>query len=237
MRTLNLDDIWPETSFNSSPQRQESAAGLRLAAETPPPLEQSPQAAPPHLSVWEAAPEGPQTGPRVLAVLAGIARRLRLGLGTFDATAAIYTSLGFVAGIAAWHVVGFWAFVSGVVYNGDAGAERPAVSRPAPQVRFGSVTTTGSLATFAPSPESCVALVIDRATGLASTAACNGEAHPLRDAGRRQRENRGAGAFTRLEDTKTWAAATDLQASEAAITGSADTLQPSDVNLEIDAPH
>ncbi|MFA5948887.1 MAG: hypothetical protein WC807_01245 [Hyphomicrobium sp.] len=73
----------------------------------------------------------------------------------------------FVIGAVFWHFVGFWGFVSDVVYapqQTQAAAHRPLG---AAELAIGQ--------TYASAP-ACVALALDRATGLTSLAMCSTEA-------------------------------------------------------------
>ncbi len=145
-------------------------------------------------------------------------QRVRAFLATFDHRAALWGSLGFIAGMVVWHFVGFWWFVAGVVLNSGPGPEisretsreiareiaretsretthiaaAPTARAEADQAsRAPTATmTTGSIATFHAAAEYCVALVIDRAAGQTVPAPCTADTGPMRDAGRRRRGDR-----------------------------------------------
>ena len=137
-------------------------------------------------------------------------QRVRAFLATFDHRAALWGSLGFMAGMVVWHFVGFWWFVAGIVLNSGPGAETSreiaretareiAHIAAAPTARAEmkdtssastAALTTGSIATFHPAAEYCVALAIDRAAGQTVHAPCTADTGPMRDAGRRRRGDR-----------------------------------------------
>ena len=149
---------------------------------------------------------------RMRKAAANRSRQAKTFLRSFDVTAALWASTGFVAGVIAWHVIGFWGFVADTVLaRGERTGPSAWVHPTAPHLSIDAPIVTGSLNTVAIKPEACVALLIDRPTGDTSAAPCPADAQPLRDAGRQRRGNLGAGEHTRLEDSnKAWAAGTEL---------------------------
>lgn len=262
MHISDLDDLWPDAAALFA--RRDATPSARLATAAPAPVELlaaaakrplAPPAAatPPPLTAWEPEIDQAITPERRLFQLEGLARRAKAALGTFDHVAATYTALGFMAGMAAWHTIGFWGFVSNVVLNGDPAGQRPAVSqpvataaRPMPQITTATIST-GAITTGAISsdvsrsrqllPRPCVALAIDRTTGEATKANCDESGPPLRDAGLRKRENRAEPPAAPLADPAPWAAETalDTLADSKAPPVENQTLTAADVNLEIPA--
>lgn len=143
---------------------------------------------------------------------------------SFDPQAAVWLSVGFMAGMAAWHAVGFWGFVSDTVLNGpDRGSQISSHMPATPTASIpGSIKTTpvksmqvdqittGSLQTFSPRAGACMALTRDLMTGETSAVACDGDTQPMRDAGRRRRGDRLTTAGSRMQDQTAWRAATAL---------------------------
>mgnify|MGYP001210713177 CR=1 FL=1 len=108
---------------------------------------------------------------------------------------------GFLAGIVFWHLVGFWSFVSEIVFNQDEAASRfaaiePLVLPPPSQPRQaaaarGAATPAGGDAGSAPAALSanCSALILDRNTGAVRLGPCRPSAQRLVDAGLRGRQD------------------------------------------------
>ena len=120
----------------------------------------------------------------------------------------IWGGLGFVAGMLAWHVIGFWSFVSDVAFNGDA---RTAAASSGSEQRSAAVHshkpgTRGD----SPSNQNCVALAINRTSGDAKPGACPVDEKPLADAGRTPRDDL-AFSKPRLQDPQIWAGVTAVE--------------------------
>jgi hypothetical protein len=174
------------------------------------------------------------------AALSGRRQRLGAFLASFDHRAALWGSLGFMAGMVVWHFVGFWWFVAGVVLNSGPAPEAaretarmaaaPATQTETQQTPPASTAplTTGSIGTFNTAGNAagrlCVALVIDRTSGQTVSAPCAAETSPLRDAGRRRRGDRAPAATAVLPL---------LQGPDANAASTA--LAETDFNLEITA--
>lgn len=224
MRTLDLDQFWP---FDPEPvgERAATAVGTikHSGAPLPPPL-----AKPlftntnPRQPLFDFGPHPSDATARLsAAIFAATAgkyqNRARTFLRTFDAYAASWASIGFVSGMVAWHAVGFWGFVSQTVLaHNDVASPSAYVREAAPQRAAPAPITTGSLPATAGNASACVALVIDRVSGVPTTAPCPAGARPLKDAGRQRRGNLGAGEHARLENADTWAAATALDNNQIA---------------------
>jgi hypothetical protein len=262
MHISDLDDLWPDAAALVA--RRGATPSARPATAAPAPVELLAAAAkrtpappsavpPPPLTAWEPEVDIAGTPVRPHLTLEALARRAKAALGTFDHVAATYTALGFMAGMAAWHTIGFWGFVSTVVLNSEPAGQRPAVSqpvataaRPMPQITTGTITT-GAITTSAISsdvsrsrqllPRPCVALVIDRSTGEATKANCDDSGPPMREAGLLRRENRAAPPTAPAADLAPWTAETALDATADTNAPSVanQTLTDADVNLEIPA--
>lgn len=95
---------------------------------------------------------------------------------------------GFLLGVIVWHFVGFWSFISTIVFRGpEPGAA--SVSATAPATRVASLSTkraqtvSGGAPTqvAAPAPASdCSELVLDRTTGTTTLAVCSASSQPTR---------------------------------------------------------
>ncbi len=236
MRTLNIDEFWPSRPLvTPHSAAQGSIADTTFAGAASAHRYREPAA----LSAWEQPDDDAAFGSNPPSLQRKAAQRAINFLRTFDAAAAVYAALGFIAGIAAWHAIGFWGFVSAVVLNSGATVAPAAWNEPLKTVvqRPSSIATgpmiTGSLEMFSPSRETCVALVINRGSGQTSQDQCRDDTQPMRDAGRRRRGDRAAGVLTQLEDTKTWAAGTEFDTAADASPTDIQTLEPSDVNLDL----
>lgn len=188
MRTLDLDQFWPQ------------AARLLDAAAVPPDGERAP--APSH------GPESVSVLNQPIEVAETVAPPPAKPL---DRSPLVWSGLGFVAGMITWHFIGFWSFVSNVVYTGE----------PVPQIVTGSISNAGNSADPAPGslvvkadPAKCIVLEIDRALGEARPSACTAALEPLRDAGYRRRSDR-AYARPRLQDPNIWAGTTAVETAAA----------------------
>ena len=206
MRTFDLDQFWPIQSPPSSGGETTSIAaiakvlrdaeiGIERAMRTETNSSRSGDAIDLNLAKSNLD--------RALNVIIELRRGAKTFLATFDARAALWLTMGFIAGVIAWHAVGFWGFVSDTVLQGTGHAHAVAWTPPAP-------ITTGSIASYTPQPGACLALTLDRTSTTTSAAPCASDTQPMRDAGRRQRENRLSSAETRLQDRNAWPATTEL---------------------------
>lgn len=99
--------------------------------------------------------------------------------------AALWTTVGFVAGAVFWHAVGFWTFMSQLVFDGE---NVPAQSVAAPAPLDGSEIETGSLPTILRiDPARCISLELDRLSNRTAARPCppNGLALRLESGGER----------------------------------------------------
>lgn len=165
----------------------------------------------------------------------------------------IWGGLGFLAGMAAWHVIGFWGFVSDAVFNGGGAriveAGRARQSAPlagtlstspgkggAPLGTDNAAAVTPTRAT-AGTPQPCVAVALDRGGGHVSKEPCAPEA--LRDAGFNRRADRLV-LQPRLQDPAAWSGTTavnnedppDGAPSDSAAVIDFGTLKPTDFKLD-----
>lgn len=247
MRTFDLDQHWPALAARV-PQNSGRAEDVRLAtagktgdalASAPPSLGST---VPLSNDGLEFATENAELArsARVAAGLrTGVARSYRFVRG-FDPTAAVWLSMGFIAGMAAWHAVGFWGFVSATVLKDPDRSPAVAVqSAPLqPRVHFNSVITTGSTmpastATFSPQPSACLALVVDRTSGATNAVACRADQQPLRDAGRRKRTDRMPGIEARLQNAGSWATDTRAEVATSRDGDGRGTLNDRDFDLTV----
>lgn len=86
--------------------------------------------------------------------------------------------LGFVAGVVFWHFVGFWSFVSAVVFNQDR--EPVHVAESQRDDRLGKPPTTvfgGIPGSHASAQTGCTTLRLDRGTGRTSPIPCEATAN------------------------------------------------------------
>jgi hypothetical protein len=170
--------------------------------------------------------------------LRDLMQRHDAGFKSFDTTAAVWLSMGFITGMIAWHSVGFWGFVTeAVLYPRDrnsaisANAQTPVARRQlAPTVT--PPLTTGSLPDKSGLEQSaCVALSIDRVSSQTQAGACSGDLKQLRDAGYRQRGNRLPDLRERLQAPQSWAA--EAQSAPDTPVTSAEAAIPQDFDLTL----
>lgn len=85
----------------------------------------------------------------------------------------IWGSLGFVLGAVCWHFVGFWSFVSTIVWKGEDEASE---SRPLPPRQFARYASPQASAALAKNviynATACATLQMDRAGGETTLIAC-----------------------------------------------------------------
>ena len=228
MRTYNLDEFWPALSPAAASGARPSALAQKPDSST------FTQYEPPVLTA--PVPEAPVV---VFPAAAPPAHRSR------DLRPHLWGGLGFVAGIFAWHILGFWTFLSNVATNPGPAPERvsmpasvtrqpPPVSaavHPATHLNQTAASQPSAQAIFNLDPKSCRALVLDRASGATRVEACPDDTQPMRDAGRQRRGDLAANRARNL-DPNAWAQGTAVDT--AAVSES--TLEPGDVNLEITEP-
>lgn len=120
----------------------------------------------------------------------------------------IWAGFGFVAGMLAWHVIGFWSFVSDVTFNDQA--RTAAASSGGPQRSAAVFSHKPNTSSDNPRNRNCVALAIDRTSGDAKPGACPVDDKPLADAGRTPRDDL-AFSKPRLQDPQIWAGVTAVE--------------------------
>lgn len=101
-------------------------------------------------------------------------RQARVAAGALDGIGGLgWSVLGFVAGAIFWHFVGFWGFVSSVVFadNQTTAPDMTLVQR-APAIVASQVVSTDAI-----DVSHCTAVSRDRNTGITSARPCNGN-HP-----------------------------------------------------------
>lgn len=206
MRTLDLDQHWPAAKLAAAMPETDSDAGAQRGF--PESVEGSSKYPHDHIQDTVQIPPG---------------AALRDGR-----TPIIWGGLGFVAGMFAWHVIGFWSFVTHVAFNDDArvattasGSQQNVV----PPQKFKTSANGNDLEHI--NPGNCVALAIDRTGGEAKPGACPADGRPLTDAGRTRRSDL-TFARPRLQDPQIWAGVTAVESEVAA-----DTIDESDFDLTI----
>jgi hypothetical protein len=105
-------------------------------------------------------------------------RRFRSAGAALDGVGGLgWSVFGFVAGAVFWHFVGFWGFLSEVVFAKEPFTFIPAgthaLHEPSPDVRSRWLQVAD--ASFAP----CTVLSLDRQTGVTSARPCPGDHAPL----------------------------------------------------------
>ena len=240
MRTFNLDEFWPVLSPAPAVGPHALARStVPNAASGTPQVRSSDiftQYEPPVLKAPE--PDAPVVVfPATPAVMAS-------ALKSRDRRPYIWGGLGFFAGIFAWHILGFWTFLSNLATNPGPAPERVALAAPAARQPPVSATVhpatqlnqpaelqPSAQAIFNLDPKSCRALVLDRSAGATRLEACPDDTQPMRDAGRQRRGDLAANRARNL-DPNAWAQGTAVDT--AAVSES--TLEPGDVNFEITEP-
>lgn len=181
MRTLDLDQYWPganDTGKSAGPD-----AGAAPADDKPGGAE---------VPAVEFSGVQPQSN--------AAARDLRAPV--------IWGGLGFVAGMLAWHVIGFWSFVSDVAFNDDARTAAAPSGNPQQSVAVIGHKPRSRGENI--SNRNCLALAIDRTSGDAKPGACPVDDKPLADAGRTRRDDL-AFSKPRLQDPQIWADVTAVE--------------------------
>lgn len=194
MRTIELDQYWPGAQNAGVTSKLASRVG---AAGEPQSMVDNP-------SVPLRVP-GPSDGPA--HVIAD--RRDRR-------TPIIWGSLGFFAGMFAWHLIGFWSFVSNVAFNDDqrvTAAANGGAKIAVPLRKSKPVANGNSLASI--HAGNCIALEIDRTSGDAKPGNCPVDEKPLADAGRTRRDDL-AFSRPRLQDPQIWTDVTAVKSEVAA---------------------
>lgn len=210
----------PRASTSPAPHALPEAAVPSWPLHPAPPVQT-------HATSIEAATQG--TAPAASEALEPRKRKRR------DCRPIAWTGLGFVAGILAWHVVGFWSFVSDVVLNANdadpaRGAtalapkpgetalepiERAAIAAPSgfaagkPPPKLATRLSGGLVVSpIEPAASSCMTLALDRGSGATAPVACADETIAgLRDAGYNVRSDRLA-LRPRLQDPLVWTGGT-----------------------------
>ncbi|MEW5964841.1 MAG: hypothetical protein AB1749_14920 [Pseudomonadota bacterium] len=115
-------------------------------------------------------------------------------------------AIGFVAGVAFWHMIGFWSFIAEIAFNHDPGSRRTAelVEVPASTAGAEPAAAAGEPATTAAGRDTvtdpiravagafdanCSALVLDRKSASVRAAPCTPSRLVLVDAGARGRQD------------------------------------------------
>ncbi len=178
---------------------------------------------------------------------ASLRSRLKRFAATFDERAAVYGSCGFVLGVIAWHMVGFWSFVSDVVLHDPmtAQAHVPVVAKvfaaadnangqaaAAPGLTTGALGGGTKSSVKAPMHDAgaCAALEFDRASGLTRRIPCAIAVRDLKDAGFQMRADR-ATAAPMLQNAQAWASATETKSEQVEVETA--PAAPSDFDLTI----
>lgn len=147
----------------------------------------------------------------------------------FDRRAAAWATVGFLSGILFWHSIGFWHFISGIVWN-DRAVEASVLHSKIPTFVMPNLPlTTGSLpdSKDKAQSQSCMALGIDRASGIARSSNC--PPPPSRPAPE-------ASAAPAVENTFV-TTVSDASAAAASAQPAAGTLTEADINLSFADSH
>jgi hypothetical protein len=89
--------------------------------------------------------------------------------------AALWTTIGFVCGAIFWHAVGFWTFMSDMMFNGDAAAASHQAELSSDPIETGSLPTIYRI-----DPASCTSLELDRLSNRIEVRPCPNEGLALR---------------------------------------------------------
>jgi hypothetical protein len=102
----------------------------------------------------------------------GLRRQAGVAAGALDGIGGLgWSVLGFVAGAIFWHFVGFWGFVSSVVFaNNQATGPDVAVAQRAPVIVVSQPVSTGATGS-----SHCSTVSRDRSTGVTSVRPCDGD--------------------------------------------------------------
>ena len=133
-------------------------------------------------------------------------------------TPMIWGGLGFLAGMCAWHMIGFWSFVANVAFNDDRRVAATANddSKIAASLRKSKLIANGNSRDTIHAGN-CIALEIDRTSGDAKPGACPVDEKPLADAGRTRRDDL-AFSRPRMQDPQIWSNVTAVESEVAAET-------------------
>jgi hypothetical protein len=94
--------------------------------------------------------------------------------------AALWATIGFVAGAVFWHAIGFWTFVSDIVFDSTQPAATEEMAS-APLPADTSDIVTGSLPTILRvDPSRCTSLELDRSSNRTSQRPCPADGIALR---------------------------------------------------------
>ena len=185
MRTLDLDQYWPSANASEKHARQDDGA----------------------------ANAGDRPGGADVTVVELSSVHQQFSAAARDRrTPVIWAGLGFVAGMLAWHVIGFWSFISDVAFNDSARTAAASSGRPQRSAAVHSHKL--GMRGVNPSNRNCLALAIDRTSGDAKPGACPVDETPLADAGRTRRDDL-AFSKPRLQDPQIWADVTAVEPENA----------------------
>lgn len=248
MANTDLDNLWQSLERELNARRLEAVPPAIPEAAVEPP---TPLPAPHHVEALlrdTDLPPGELVATHAMEHVPSKAfQSMRALASSFNGTSAAYTALGFVAGMLAWHMVGFWSFVSDVVLHQPPKSRQLTVAANTSSVDLKAIPagtsdlTTGSIApatTPAPPQERCIS--VTRGAEEANVAAIDCKPHdPLRDAVLAPRGDRLPSALSSIQDANSWAQGTGIetQAVEYVATpppgAPVSTLTANDVNLDL----
>ncbi len=140
---------------------------------------------------------------------------------------------GFLLGVIVWHFIGFWSFISTVVFRGPDNAGVAITQAAQPATRSSTLvgkrqqTVLGTAPAQAPpaTPSTdCTALVLDRTAGTTSLSSCEAAAEPMRVVMTSQRGDRHNLASSRDDG---WSVVVDAEADVTPVTSIDAKLDPS----------
>jgi hypothetical protein len=102
-----------------------------------------------------------------------------------------WIALGFIAGMLFWHVVGFWTFMSRVVFDGPETATRT-IQQPQPayaQIETGALQRIGKLTSRGEIEAACTVVFRDQVAGTVRQSPCPRLLKPLRQQTPQPRSN------------------------------------------------
>ena len=114
-------------------------------------------------------------------------RQAGVAAGALDGIGGLgWSVLGFIAGAVFWHFVGFWGFVSSIVFADDPGMRAHVLlAQSAPAIVASQPDLTGAI-----SVAHCTAVSRDRQTGVTSARSCDGDYPTLRQDAYQGRQDR-----------------------------------------------
>lgn len=89
--------------------------------------------------------------------------------------AALFTTIGFVGGAVFWHAVGFWTFMSELMFDSDTATAHQQAVVSIDQIETGSLPTVYGI-----NPSNCTSLELDRASNQTAVRPCPAEGLALR---------------------------------------------------------